>query len=87
MWPIYVLVIPMTLDFSQVFWFKSQCCIRVQLGSEYNIIFNIVKWFVPSVLNLYLPTDLQLKVKWIASFPSHKLIFLWNMGQIYSECI
>lgn len=42
---------------------------------------------MPSVLNLYLPTDLQLKVKRIASFPSHKLIFRWSMGQISLEYI
>lgn len=57
------------------------------VGLRVQLIFNLVKQFVPNVLNLCLPTALQLKVKRLANFPSHKLIFLWSMGQISPECI
>lgn len=57
------------------------------VGLGVQLIFNLVKQFVPSVLNLCLPTVLQLKVKGIANFPFHKLIFLWSMGQISPECV
>lgn len=80
-WPIYGLIIPMTPACSQVFWFKSQCCMRVQCNMNF--------WYSEIVCANYTKfvfTDLQLKVKRIASFPSHKSIFLWAWKN-FSECL